>query len=72
MAVPVAQRSEPDKNLNEQRKPRELRFPKRGAFPTPKEEIERAEPYIPNSDQAGNSPAQEDEGPRGPHTPGRK
>ena len=26
--------------------------PKRGAFPTPKEEIERANPYIPNADEA--------------------
>jgi hypothetical protein len=27
--------------------------PKRGAFPTPKAEIEKTKPYIPGTDQAG-------------------
>jgi hypothetical protein len=30
--------------------------PKRGAFPTPKAEIESAKPYIPEGDQAGDNP----------------
>jgi hypothetical protein len=30
--------------------------PKRGAFPTPKEEIERARPYSPDADQADAIP----------------
>jgi hypothetical protein len=29
---------------------------KRGAFPTPRSEIESATPYIPESDQAGDQP----------------
>ena len=68
----VAQTSESDKNANKQPKPRELRFPKRGAFPTPKEEIERAKPYTPKSDQAGNPPAPADEHPKGPDAPDPK
>jgi hypothetical protein len=31
-----------------------LAGPKRGAFPTPKAEIESAKPYVPESDQAGD------------------
>jgi hypothetical protein len=34
----------------------DLPTPKRGMFPTPKEEIERAKPYIPESDQRGDKP----------------
>ena len=30
-------------------KPAELPTPKRGAFPTPKSEIEKAKPYIPDA-----------------------
>jgi len=38
-----------------------LRSPKRGAFPTPKAEIESARPYIPDSDQTGDQrPAEPD------------
>ncbi len=32
------------------------RTPKRGAFPTPRSEIESATPYIPETDQAGVQP----------------
>jgi hypothetical protein len=39
--------------------PIDLPTPKRGAFPTPNEEIERATPYVPESDQAGDQPATE-------------
>jgi hypothetical protein len=35
----------------------ELPAPKRGAFPTPKEEIEKAKPYIPGTDRASTPPA---------------
>jgi len=31
--------------------------PKRGAIPTPKEIIERAPPYVPESDRANDDPA---------------
>jgi hypothetical protein len=37
----------------------DLPSPKRGAFPTPKAEIESATPYIPDSDQAGDESATE-------------
>jgi hypothetical protein len=30
--------------------------PKRGAFPTPKSEIEKAKPYIPDSDEDEDGP----------------
>jgi hypothetical protein len=33
-----------------------LRTPKRGAFPTPRSEIESATPYVPESDEAGDQP----------------
>ena len=31
-------------------------FPKRGAIPTPRAEIEKAKPYIPETDQAADQP----------------
>ncbi|MEH2253712.1 hypothetical protein [Nostoc sp.] len=49
--------------------PTGLPSPKRGAFPTPKAEIESAKPYIPDPDQTGDHlptdpdlPANADEG----------
>ena len=35
--------------------PTELPHPKRGAFPSPREEIEKAPPYVPDSEE-GESP----------------
>jgi hypothetical protein len=40
-------------------KPSELPSPKRGAFPTPKAEIERAKLYIPETDLAVDQSAKE-------------
>jgi hypothetical protein len=34
--------------------------PKRGAFPTPKSDIEKAEPYIPETDEEGNKEGESD------------
>jgi hypothetical protein len=49
--------------------PSDLPYPKRGAFPTPKAEIENAKPYIPDTDQTGchqptepDSPTNDDAG----------
>jgi hypothetical protein len=44
----------------------ELPTPKRGMLPTPKEEIERAKPYIPESEQPNDKPATEPASPPGP------
>jgi hypothetical protein len=38
-------------------------YPKRGAIPTPKEVIERAPRYIPESDQANNQPVSQPDSP---------
>jgi hypothetical protein len=40
---------EPDPGDEQPLKPGGLQFPKRGAFPTPKAEIEKAKPYVPES-----------------------
>ena len=55
--------------LNDSVKPDDLPSPKRGAFPTPKTEIESAKRYIPDSDQTDDhqptkpdSPAKSDAG----------
>jgi hypothetical protein len=39
--------------------PAEPLTPKRGAFPTPRSEIEKATPYVPDADQAEEGPEQE-------------
>jgi hypothetical protein len=39
-----------------------LATPKRGAFPTPKSEIESATPYTPENAQAGGGPSAQAEG----------
>jgi len=36
-----------------------LPSPKRGAFPTPKSEVEKAVPYIPETDHAGDQSTDE-------------
>jgi hypothetical protein len=51
---------------------KELPSPKRGAFPSPKAEIDKAKPYVPN--RCGTSDQQHDELPPGvdPKRPTRK
>jgi hypothetical protein len=44
----------PSKNIGETNSVRKT--PKRGAFPTPRSEIESATPYVPESDQVGDQP----------------
>ena len=53
----MAQIPESEKNANAQPEPRKLPRPKRGAIPTPRTEIEKAEPYIPEKDEAADQPA---------------
>ena len=55
----MAETPESDKKANCQLKPGELPSPKRGAIPTPRAEIERAKPYIPETDRAGDQSATE-------------
>jgi hypothetical protein len=53
--------AKPDTELNGSPKPDDLPSPKRGAFPTPKNEIERAKPYIPEPEQeCGQKPTEPD------------
>jgi len=51
----MADTPEPEKKANSQPKPSELPSPKRGAFPTPRAEIEKAKPYVPETDPANQS-----------------
>jgi hypothetical protein len=51
----MAQTPESDKKVDDQLKPSKLPSPKRGAFPTPKAEIEKAKPFIPEIDRIGQS-----------------
>jgi hypothetical protein len=53
----VAETPESDKKPNNQQKPGELPSPKRGALPTPRAEIEKAKPYIPEIDRADDQSA---------------
>jgi hypothetical protein len=55
----VAQTPESDKKANSHPKPGQLPSPKRGAFPTPRTEIEKAKPYIPETDRVGGQSATE-------------
>ncbi len=48
----MAQVPDSDKEANVQPKPSALPSPRRGAFPTPKIEIENAKPYVRESDRA--------------------
>ena len=50
----MAREAEPNMKPSESPTPSGLPSPKRGAFPTPKAEIESAKPYIPDTDQAGD------------------
>jgi hypothetical protein len=55
----MTDRSDSSASPDDSSKPVEAPTPKRGAFPTPKSEIEKAKPYIPDAgeedDSEGNS-----------------
>jgi hypothetical protein len=55
----MAETPESDKEVNSPTKPNEMPSPKRGAFPTPSSELEKAKPYIPKTDQEGDESATE-------------
>jgi hypothetical protein len=59
----MAETPESDKKGKKEPKPGKKPSPKRGAIPTPKAEIEKATPYIPETDQAGDKSATEDVSP---------
>jgi hypothetical protein len=48
--------SDPDESPGNPPKPIKPPRPKRGAFPTPKSEIEKAKPYIPDLGEEETSP----------------
>lgn len=52
----MASESKPDEKTESVVTPSDPPRPKRGAFPTPAEEIERAIPYVPDSDEATERP----------------
>jgi hypothetical protein len=60
----MAETPESDKESNSPRKPSKMPSPKRGAFPTPRAEIEKAKPYIPETDQEGDKSATKPVSPR--------
>jgi hypothetical protein len=53
----MAKTPESNKESNSLPKPGKRFSPKRGAFPTPKAEIEKAKPYIPETDQESDKSA---------------
>jgi len=55
----VAQTPESDKKAENEPKPSKMPSPKRGAIPTPRAEIEKAKPYIPEPDGEGERSATE-------------
>jgi len=48
--------SDPGESPGNPPKPIKPRRPKRGAFPTPKPEIEKAKPYVPDIGEKENGP----------------
>ena len=52
----VSDPGEPPGNPPKPIKPPTPKRPKRGAFPTPKSEIEKAKPYIPDMSEEGDCP----------------
>jgi hypothetical protein len=48
--------SQPDEKPKGELAPSRVRRPKRGAFPTPKEDIENAQPYVPDTSGANEGP----------------
>jgi hypothetical protein len=57
---------ESNKEVNSQLKPSKLPSPKRGAIPTPRAEIEKAKPYIPETDQEGDQSTTQPVSPKNP------
>jgi hypothetical protein len=55
----MAETSESNKEMNSRLKPREIPSPKRGAFPTPRAEIDKAKPYIPEAGHGNDKSATE-------------
>jgi len=55
----VAQTPEPPEDANTRPNPVRPRFPKRGAIPSPRAEIERAKQYIPETAPPAEQPAKE-------------
>jgi hypothetical protein len=55
----MAETPESNKEVNSQLEPSKMPSPKRGAVPTPRAEIEKAKPYIPETDQQGDKSATE-------------
>jgi hypothetical protein len=55
----MAQTPESDKEANSRLRLSKPPSPKRGAFPTPRAEIEKARSYIPEAERAGDRPATE-------------
>ena len=53
--------SSPDDKTGSTLPPARTRRPKRGAFPTPKEEIEKATPYVPDSKTEGHPESEPDQ-----------
>ena len=54
--VQMTDASDPGESLGNPSKPINPHRPKRGAFPTPKPEIEKAKPYIPDMGEEENRP----------------
>lgn len=46
----MAKTPKSNKTVNNQQKHSKLHSPKRGAIPTPRAEIEKAKPYVPDTD----------------------
>ena len=55
----MAEPPESNKEVNSQPEPSKMPSAKRGAFPTPRAEIEKAKPYVPETDQEGDKSATE-------------
>jgi hypothetical protein len=60
----MAKTPESDKELKSPRKPSQMPSPKRGAFPTPRGEIEKAKPYIPETEKEDDKSATKPVSPR--------
>jgi hypothetical protein len=55
---------------NDPQKRSDLPSPKRGAFPTPREEIEKATPYVPKTEPKDDQTSPERDSPRNADQPG--
>ncbi len=55
----MAETPESNKAVNSQPQPSKVLSPKRGAIPTPRADIDKATPYIPDTDQERDTSARE-------------